>query len=151
MIRQLPRSRSKSRYVFDKINGLFSGRRDRRESKLPPTPPVKDSFDHPRYAVAPKEVLTGSKVPLLTKMPTISPPVDAVHPALRSAPSSASVAPSTTTVGSDADYEGRRSLQALSEKLLGRAIREGDPAKKERLLNFAKVATCSLHAIATLP
>jgi len=156
VIKQLPRSRSKSRYVFDKINGLFSGRRDRRESKLPPVPPVKDSFDHPTPAVAPKEVrttslgspmLTGPKVPPLTKMPTISPPVDSVHPALRSAPSSASVAPSTTTVGSDADYEGRCSLQALSEKLLGRAIREGDPARKERLLNFAKVVTHSLHFV----
>jgi hypothetical protein len=52
-------------------------------------------------------------------------------------------------VGSDADYEGRRSLQALSEKLLGRAMREGDPARKERLLNFAKVTThtffCSVN------
>jgi hypothetical protein len=149
MILQVPRSRSKSRYVFDKINGLFSGRRDRRESKLPPVPPVKDSFDHTRSPLTPREVrtsslsspiLAGPKVPPLTKMPTISPPVDAVHPALRSAPSSASVAPSTTTVGSDADYEGRRSLQALSEKLLGRAIRESDPARKERLLNFAKVS-----------
>jgi hypothetical protein len=42
-----------------------------------------------------------------------------------------------TTVGSDADYEGRRSLQALSEKLLGLAMREDNPAKKDRLLNFS--------------
>jgi hypothetical protein len=150
MIEQPPRSGSKSRYVFDKINGLFSGRRDRRKSKHPPVPPVKDSFDHTRSPLAPKDVRigslgspvpTGSKVSPLTKMPTISPPVDSVHPALRSAPSSASVAPSTTTVGSGADYEGRRSLQLLSEKLLGRAMREDDPARKERLLNFAKVTT----------
>jgi hypothetical protein len=50
-----------------------------------------------------------------------------------------SVAPSRVTVGSDADYDGRRSLQGLSEKLLGRALKESDPAKKERLLSFAKV------------
>jgi hypothetical protein len=80
-------------------------------------------------------------------MPTISPPVDSVHPALRSAPSSASVAPSTTTVGSDTDYAGRRSLQALSEKLLGRAMRENDPARKERLLNFAKVNTYTFPVV----
>jgi hypothetical protein len=73
-------------------------------------------------------------------MPTISPPVDAVHPALRSDPSTASVAHGATTIGSNADYEGRRSLQALSEKLVGRAQQEDDAAKKERLLNFAKVS-----------
>jgi hypothetical protein len=92
-------------------------------------------------------MLKGPKVPPLTKMPTISPPVDSVHPALRSAPSSASVAPSITTVGSDANYEGRRSLQALSEKLLGRAMREDDVVKKERLLNFAKVSTHSVPVV----
>lgn len=148
MIKQYPRSRSKSRYVLDKINGLFSGRREKRNSKLPPVPPVKDSLDRERLLPATKEVRINSlgspmlkepRVPLLTKMPTISPPVDNVHPALRSASSSTSVAPSNVTVGSNADYEGRRSLQALSEKLLGRARKEGDPAKKERLLNFAKV------------
>jgi hypothetical protein len=51
-----------------------------------------------------------------------------------------------TTVGSDADYEGRRSLQALSEKLLGLAMREDNPAKKDRLLNFAKVTNYSLFS-----
>ena len=150
---QLPRSRSKSRYVFDKINGLFSGRRDKRNSQLPPLPPVKDSLDQERLLPAPKEVRINSlgspmlkdvRAPPLTKMPTISPPVDDVHPALRSAPSTTSVALSTLSVGSNADYEGRRSLQALSERLLGRALKEGDPTKKERLLNFAKVR---LHAI----
>jgi hypothetical protein len=44
------------------------------------------------------------------------------------------------TIGSNADYQDRRSLQALSENLIGRAKEEGDPAKKERLLNFAKVS-----------
>lgn len=77
----------------------------------------------------------------LTKMPTMTPPVDDVHPALRSAPSATSVAPSTMTGGSDADLEGRQSLQALSEKLLGRALKETDPGKKERLLSFAKACT----------
>jgi hypothetical protein len=80
-------------------------------------------------------------------MPTISPPVDKVHPALRGDPSSISVAPSTATLGSNADYDGRRSLQGLSEQILGRAIKEGDPAKKERLLNFAKVKLNSVHGL----
>lgn len=78
-------------------------------------------------------------------MPTISPPVDKVHPALRGPPSSMSVAPGTVTIGSDADYDGRRSLQGLSEKILGRALKEGDPAKKERLLSFAKVNLISVY------
>lgn len=151
---QPPRSRSKSRYVFDKINGLFSGRRDKRNSELPPVPPVKDSLDREGLIPGPKEVrinslgsplLKGSRVPPLTKMPTISPPVDKVHPALRSAPSTTSVGPSMVTIGSNADYEGRRSLQGLSEKILGRALKEGDPAKKERLLSFAKVKLDSVH------
>jgi len=90
-------------------------------------------------------MLKDARIPILTKMPTISPPVDSVHPALRSDPSATSVAPSTITVGSNADYEGRRSLQGLSEKLLGRALKEGDPAKKERLLNFAKVDPHAIH------
>lgn len=92
-------------------------------------------------------LLKDARVPPLTKMPTISPPVDKVHPALRGAPSSMSVAPSTVTVGSNADYEGRRSLQGLSEKILGRALKEGDPAKKERLLSFAKVRLHPVHCV----
>lgn len=124
-------------------------------------PPVKNSFDRTRSTlVGPKDARTtslaspvtmSSKASPLTKMPTISPPVESVHPALRSVPSSASVAPSTTTLGSDADYEGRRSLQALSEKLLGRAMREGDPARKERLLNFAKVTVHFLSGMSKQP
>lgn len=152
----MPRSRSKSRYVFDKINGLFSGRRDKRNSQLPPVPPVKDSLERERLLPTSKElrinslgspVVKSARVPPLTKMPTISPPVDKVHPALRGDPSSTSVAPSTATLGSNADYDGRRSLQGLSEQILGRAIKEGDPAKKERLLNFAKVKLNSVHGL----
>lgn len=94
-------------------------------------------------------MVTGSHVPL-TKMPTIPPPVDSVHPALRSAPASNSVAPSAATIGSDADYEGRRSLQVLSEKLLGRAVKEGDPAKKDRLLNFAKVRSTRSYLLTSM-
>jgi hypothetical protein len=149
VVNQLPRSRSKSRYVFDKLNGLFTGRRDKCNSQVPPLPPVKDSFDHEMLLPTREEVrinslgspmLKESRAPPLTKMPTISPPVDDVHPALRSDPSTASVAHGATTIGSNADYEGRRPLQALSEKLVGRAQQEDDAAKKERLLNFAKVS-----------
>ena len=89
-------------------------------------------------------VLKDARIPPLTKMPTISPLVDKVHPALRGAPASMSVTPSTAPVGSNADYDGRRSLQSLSEKILGRALKEGDPAKKERLLSFAKVKLISI-------
>lgn len=148
IIKKPPRSRSKSRFMLDKLNGLFSGRRDKRNSQLPPVPPAKNNSEYENSVSSPKETQIGSpgsplpndgRIPPLPKMPTMTPPVDAVHPALRSAPSSTSVAPSTMTIGSDADMEGRRSLQALSEKLLGRALKESDPAKKERLLNFAKV------------
>lgn len=55
-----------------------------------------------------------------------------------------SVTPSTVTAGSNVDFDGRRSLQGLSEKILGRALKEGDPAKKERLLSFAKVKLISI-------
>lgn len=133
--------------MLDKINGIFSGKRDRRNSELtPPVPPIKDGVENAknasresRISLISTPVLSAVRIPPLTKMPTVSPPVDSAHPALRSAPSLASVAPSTMTAGSNADYEGRRSLQTLSEKLLGRAQKEGDPAKKERLLSFAKV------------
>lgn len=137
--------------MLDKINGLFSGKRDRRNSEIPPVPPIKDTSSSVKLPSPPHEARisslgsplpTGTRVRPLTKMPTISPPVDSVHPALRSAPSLASVAPSNMTSGSNADYEGRRSLQALSEKLLGRALAENNPARKERLLSFAKVCTC---------
>jgi hypothetical protein len=144
---QIPRSRSKSRYVLDKINGLFSAKRDKHNSQLPPVPPVKDSLEHERLLPTPKRIDTlgsplakGSRASPVTKMPTICPSVDNIHPALRCAPSSASVVHSMMTIGSNADYQDRRSLQALSENLIGRAKEEGDPAKKERLLNFAKVS-----------
>ncbi|KAM0720631.1 hypothetical protein Q7P37_004768 [Cladosporium fusiforme] len=153
--KQLPRSHSKSRYMLEKINGLFSGRRDRRNSRIPPVPPIKDTSSGVKPPGISQEVrinslgspmLKGARAPPLTKMPTISPPVDSVHPALRSAPSLASVAPSNITAGSAShvDYEGRRSLQALSEKLLSRAQAESNPARKERLLSFAKVLNDSI-------
>lgn len=135
--------------MLDKINGLFTGKRDRRNSEIPPVPPLKDisasvkPSSKPRINSLGSPILKSSRVPL-TKMPTISPPVDSVHPALRSAPSLVSATPSTTVPAATADYEGRRSLQALSEKLLGRAQAENNPARKERLLSFAKVCACRI-------
>lgn len=136
--------------MLDKFNGLFTGRRDKRNSQLPPLPPAKDNCENQKSFRSPKEMQLDSligpnrkdtPVRSLTKMPTMTPPVDAVHPALRSAPSSSSLDLSNTIGLSDADLEGRKSLQALSEKLLGRAFKESDPGKKERLLSFAKVCT----------
>lgn len=80
----------------------------------------------------------------LTKMPTMSPPLDAIHPALRSTavPRATSVAPGSKTAVRG--FDDRASLQALSESLVSKAQRETDPTKKHRLLSFAKVLTDSI-------
>lgn len=44
---QAPRTRSRSRYVMDKINGLFAGRRYRRSSVVPPVPKASPNADKP--------------------------------------------------------------------------------------------------------
>nr|OQO31458.1 hypothetical protein B0A51_01666 [Rachicladosporium sp. CCFEE 5018] len=143
-----PRSRSKSRFMLDKLNGLFH-KREHTISEIPPPLPTMhkhsatpQSTKNVKISANGSPVLRTTRTPPLTKMPTFSPPVDASHPALSS--SAASVARTMTPADDNMDQEGRNSLHALSAKLVGRAQKEGDMSKKERLLNFAKVLNDSL-------
>lgn len=139
---QRTRSRSKSRYVLDKLkNGIFSaGKREKRDSQLPPVPPIKDALRTHKVPDQKRGPSSELQSPALTaasliKMPTMSPSSDTTHPALRHAPS----VTSSSSITNRGDKESRSSLQSLSTTLLGRAQKEADPAKKERLLSFAKV------------
>nr|OQO31315.1 hypothetical protein B0A51_02088 [Rachicladosporium sp. CCFEE 5018] len=143
-----PRSRSKSRFMLDKLNGLFH-KREHTTSEIPPPLPTMhkhsatpQSTKNVKISANGSPVLRTTRTPPLTKMPTFSPPVDASHPGLSS--SAASVSRTATPADDSADHDGRNSLHTLSTKLVGRALKEGDMGKKERLLNFAKVLNDSL-------
>ena len=140
-----PRSRSKSRYVLSKINGLFSGKRDKKNVQTPPVPPIDDKHisktNEVHITANGSPVRKPARTHPLTKMPTISPPVDDVHPALRSTPTTTSTDHSMVLSVSS---ENRHSLQTFSERLIDRAMRENNTSKKQRLLNFAKVLNDSL-------
>ncbi|KAK6433497.1 hypothetical protein LTR95_010320 [Oleoguttula sp. CCFEE 5521] len=143
-----PRSRSKSRFMLAKLNGLFH-KREHTTSEIPPPLPAMQkhsatpqSSKNVKISANGSPVLRTTRTPPLTKMPTFSPPVDASHPGLSS--SAAYVARSMIPAEDNTNHDGRNSLHALSTKLVGRAQKEGDMGKKERLLNFAKVLNDSL-------
>jgi len=80
----------------------------------------------------------------MPKMPTLS---SADHPALRSASRT-----STTETPVDSVIAGEDSvaIQTWSESLIGRAQRETQTARKERLLNFAKVRQPAVYVVIEL-
>ncbi|TKA65604.1 hypothetical protein B0A55_09899 [Friedmanniomyces simplex] len=144
------RSRSKSRYVLDKINGLFSTKRDKRDSAMPPVPSMAELDATPERNVesmiASSPILRPMRGPPGAKMPTMSPPIE--HPALPAVsrldtPTSAD-SPVDSVTAADDNNNNKQALQTWAATLVSKAARERDPARKERLVAFAKVLNDSL-------
>ncbi|KAK0777442.1 hypothetical protein LTS02_014687 [Friedmanniomyces endolithicus] len=129
------RSRSKSRYVLDKINGLFSTKREKRGSVMPPVPSIAELDATP--TLVPEITITGNTVlsftrsPSGVKMPTMSPALN--PPAL----------PDVSRLDTPND-NNPDALQTWAFALVSKAARERDPVRKVRLVAFAKVLNDSL-------
>ncbi|KAK1055260.1 hypothetical protein LTR74_015799 [Friedmanniomyces endolithicus] len=145
---QKKRSRSKSRYVLDKINGLFSTKREKRGSVMPPVPSIAELDATP--TLAPEITITGNTVlpftrsPSGVKMPTMSPALN--PPALPEVsrldtPSSVDSPIDSVTGAVDSNPD---TLQHWAFALVSKAARERDPVRKVRLVAFAKVLNDSL-------
>ncbi|KAF2766150.1 hypothetical protein EJ03DRAFT_354176 [Teratosphaeria nubilosa] len=150
-----PREQSKGRNMLSKINSMFSAKRDKKNGRTAPMlsvvndheieerPPRSASRvvmkDYERDVVdAPRRspFLTPSKSSLIPKMPTNSPSGqrDARTP---------SVSP-TQEMLADSPLPSGNATHDLCASLIRKAKAEPQPARKERLLTFAKVLNDSL-------
>lgn len=150
---QAPRSRSKSRIVLDKINGFFSGNREKKED-VPPVPKIDESFLPSRVRARPSITHLGPPpaMPAMPKRP--APPVPprpsqipkmpSLSPFLHTSPRAASP---STTFADDATLvdrvtlkdESQQSVKALGDHLLNKAKAENNLVRKQRFLTLAKV------------
>ncbi|KAK4543892.1 hypothetical protein LTR36_004666 [Oleoguttula mirabilis] len=138
-----PRSRSKSRYVLEKINGLFSGKREKKYSPAPPVPSIDENFGADSLGIAANgsPLLKATRGPPGAKMPTLS---LSTHPAFRSTPRNTSDTSVETPVDSVTADDDNQALQNWSASLINKANRQPDAARKERILTFAKILNDSL-------
>ena len=143
-ISQTPRARSKSKLVLDKINGLFSGKREKKQTPAPPVPPMDNRLDAERsVAVTAKgsPVLKAYRTSGIPSLPALTPP-PSNHPAFRNdsrTSNSSAETPVDSVTGSD-DPTG---LKRWTGSLIRKAHRESDVVRRERLLTFAKVRSTS--------
>ncbi|KAK0944931.1 hypothetical protein LTR29_003522 [Friedmanniomyces endolithicus] len=142
------RPRSKSRYVLDKLNGLFSTKREKRGSTMPPVPSIAEldatSTLAPEITITGNTILPFSRSPSGVKMPTMSP---ALNPPMlteisRLGTPSSMDSPINSVTG--ADDNNPDALQHWAFALVSKAARERDPVRKVRLVAFAKVLNDSL-------
>ncbi|KAK5121099.1 hypothetical protein LTR85_005583 [Meristemomyces frigidus] len=139
-----PRSRSKSRYVMDKINGLFSGKREKKYSPAPPIPSIDEDFSADRdvaIAANGSPILRAARGAVGAKMPTLS---LSTHPAFRNASRNTSNTSVETPVDSVTASDETQALQNWTAALVNKALRQPDTARKERMLSFAKILNDSL-------
>ncbi|KAK5724866.1 hypothetical protein LTR17_013449 [Elasticomyces elasticus] len=140
------RSRSKSRYVMDKINGLFSSKRDKRGSAMSPIPSIAELDAMPDLNIDNTSdvslVPRSARGPTGTKMPTMSPILEraAIDTSRLDTPTSVNTPVDSVLAGDD----GNQALQNWTATLVNKAAREQDPVRKERLVSFAKVLNDSL-------
>ncbi|KAK5692949.1 hypothetical protein LTR97_010425 [Elasticomyces elasticus] len=140
------RSRSKSRYVMDKINGLFSSKRDKRGSTMPPIPSIAELDAMPDLNTDNTSdvslVPRSARGPTGTKMPTMSPIIEraAIDTSRLDTPTSVNTPVDSVLAGDD----GNQALQNWTATLVTKAARERDPVRKARLVSFAKVLNDSL-------
>ena len=155
MYSQMPRARSKSRYVIDKLNGLFSHKRDKKSETVPPVPRISES------AVHSGSMVPSESAPALESTPSTLP--EPLPLSLSRTPAPSTVARATPRIQDTALHvEGanlsdssavptsnQSNVQSTTEKLIAQAQRENNLQKKERLLNLAQVyirSSTSLHS-----
>jgi len=142
---QTPRARSRSRFVFDKINNIFSAKREKKSITAAPTVPINEAaVVEPTVEVAPNgsPVLRSSKEFSLPKMSTTSPSSVSALPVLPRTSrriTSSLIDGSTGSIALDDS-----AVRNMSISLIEKAQKEANPTRKERLLSFAKVLNDSL-------
>lgn len=139
-----PRARSRSRFVFDKINNIFSAKREKKSITAAPRAPISGAVVvEPNLEVTPNgsPILKTSKEHSLAKMPTISPCASTlpVLPRTSRRTTSSLIDDSTDSVALDDS-----TVRDMSISLIEKAQKEANPLRKERLLSFAKVLNDSL-------
>lgn len=146
-LQKVPRSRSRSRYVLDKINGLLSGRRERKSDvdampKLPRT--------EPKTLIPTPVVSSTPATPVNDAIPGYLQERDA-----NGSPSTATISRSTITAPSKVEEANTTAATAmpfntqavleLTEHIRSKAERENNAQRKARLINFAKVSYLKLE------
>ncbi|KAI7238121.1 hypothetical protein KC330_g2801 [Hortaea werneckii] len=140
-----PRARSKSKQVLNKISGLFSNRRLKQNSAVPPVPTLeKDGYLHRDIAVTANgsPVLKVQSASALSGLPGGTPStLNGRTPHCHSrAGNSSPGAPVKSVAGNEEIAE----LKDLTGSLTRRAHRESDMQRRQRLLMFAKVLNDSV-------
>ncbi|KAK3071009.1 hypothetical protein LTR53_009430 [Teratosphaeriaceae sp. CCFEE 6253] len=138
------RARSKSRYVLDKINGMFTAKHGKRGSAAPPVPAIAELDATPGRSAKTTTVectfVQPMRGPQGAKMPTMA----LEHLAMRSDSRDEAVASVDSPVDSVMNGDGGQPLHNWAATLISKAARERDPSRKERLVAFAKVLNDSM-------
>ncbi|KAK5134689.1 hypothetical protein LTR08_006204 [Meristemomyces frigidus] len=139
-----PRARSKSRYVLDKINGLFSGKREKKFSPAPPVPAIENRFTAGRnidVTASGSPALKAIRYPSISMNPSISP---SNHPAFRNNSRHTSAASAGIPAASFTASEDGQVLLDWTASLIENARRETNLVRRERMLSFVKVLNDSM-------
>lgn len=130
--------------MLDKINGLFSGKREKKTSSTSRPLQLRDESqiaESRNVTVAPSGnpvVQSVGRSPTLPKMPTMP---TLPHSAMRPSSQVIDITNGSTPVDSEVGQEDTQELQAWCADLITKAQREHQPARKQRLLSFAKVCS----------
>ena len=160
-IMQTPRARSRSRYVFDKLNGLFSGKRDKKSSDgAMPVPRTRGAISTADismpFPMEPAELegspaYAANDIPPVPKLPeALLRPSDGLQSqasmaslrhagyahigASASGPAAALAAPADPEVN-----EHFATIHGVTQSLVETARRETDMRRKEHILHMAEV------------
>ncbi|KAK4555970.1 hypothetical protein LTR86_007190 [Recurvomyces mirabilis] len=138
---QAKRARSRSRLVIDKLQGMFSHRRDKRASDMPQIPAVAEDGASKEEEQSTGRTVAISKPPKLAGSSTMDPRTLPVHhtPQRKDSRSTSVATPPSTIDKSDPAHDDRSSVLSWGEKLRAKAARESDPVRKLRLLEFVQV------------
>lgn len=145
---QVQRPRSRSRYVLDKINDLFSGKRERQSEEIPPVPRIDEKVFN---RISPNHMngsaITPDKVPIASTSGAPQLP-NTLRASLSSQIALHGFSVGETGANEDEHDDSSRSVENLTEHIVGRAQMELNPHRKARLLNFAKVCpSASFEAV----
>ncbi|KAK3669183.1 hypothetical protein LTR78_010937 [Recurvomyces mirabilis] len=140
-VQKAKRARSRSRLVIDKLQGMFSHRRDKRASDMPQIPAVAEDGASKKEEQSTVRTVAISKPPKLAGSPTMDPRTPSVHhtPQRKDSKSTSAATPPSTLDKSTSAHDDRSSVLSWGEKLRAKAARESDPVRKLRLLEFVQV------------
>lgn len=157
---QTPRAQSRSRYVMDKIGGLFHGKREKKSIAVPPIPRINEATTPPNASTTFSAEFEAAS---LRRAPSRIPPVPKLADPPQLAKGLVSAASKSTfraddetlvndTVAAADTTDNYSSIQSLTQRLVNKAQCETSMARKGRILGVARVRflTCllpSMHAL----